>query len=146
MKTIIAILILGTTLLAVLTEMVRNITATNSRADALLRIQHLFPAPQDLEANQDHQIAAHSTVPKRATTIVATLLLLPPGMGLVRNFRRNKNHGDQVRGHMHLSEQHQACRSPARQTDMGGGGRRPQRGIFHLYSNTKELQTRRSQA
>jgi hypothetical protein len=146
MKTIIAILILGTTLLAVLAEMARNTMDTNNGADALLRKKHPFPAPQDIDANQDRQIAAHSAVPKRVTTFVAALLLLPPGVGLVGNLRRNKNHGDQVRGHGHLSDQHPTRRSPARQTDMGGGGRRPQRGVFQLYSNTKALQTRGSQA
>ncbi|HWY30824.1 MAG TPA: hypothetical protein VNX46_08730 [Candidatus Acidoferrum sp.] len=146
MKTIIAILILGTTLLAVLAEMVRNTMDTNNGADALLRKKHPFPAPQDIAASQDHQIVVHSAVPKRVTTFVAAQPLLPPGVGLVRNLRRNINYGDQVRGHGHLSDQHPTCRTPARQTDMGGGGRRPQRGVFHLYSDTKALQTRRSQA
>jgi len=145
MKTIITILVLGTTLLAVLAEMVRNITATNNRADALLRNRHQYQPPQDIDPSQDHKVAAHSAVPKRATTIAVALLLLP-GVGLVRNLRRNKNHRDQVRGHGHLSDEHPTGRSPARQTDMGGGCRRPQRGVFHLYSNTNARQTRSSQA
>jgi hypothetical protein len=146
MKTIIAILILGTTLLAVIAEMARKTTATDNRADALLRKQYPFPPPPDIDLNPDPKITAHSAVPKRATTIVAALLLLPPGVGLVRNLRRNKIRGDQVRGHGQLSDQHPTCRTPVRQTDMGGGCRRPQRGVFHLYSNTNARQTRSSQA
>jgi hypothetical protein len=146
MKIIITILILGMTLLAVIAEMARNTTDTDNRADALNRKQYQFPSPQDIDPNQDHKIATHSAVPRRATIIVAALLLLPPGVGMVRNLRRNKKCDDQVRGQGHLFDQNPTRRSPARQTDMGGGCRRPQRGVFHLYSETKERQTQRSQA
>jgi hypothetical protein len=146
MKTIIAILILGTSLQAVIAEMARSTTDTDNRADALNRKQSQFPPPQDIDPNQDHKFVTCSAAPERGMILVAGLMLLPPGVGMARNLRRNKKCDDQVLGHGLLSDQHPTRRSPARQTHMGGGCRRPQRGAFLLYSKTQERQTQRSQA
>ena len=84
MKTIIAMLVLGTSVLAVNAQAGSATTETGSTT-ADLRWNH-YQAPQ----GQNPKVGTYSPVPEARTIIAGALLLLPLGVSAVRGFRRNK--------------------------------------------------------
>jgi hypothetical protein len=83
MKTIIAMLVLGTSMLAVNAQAGSATTGTGSTI-ADLRWNHY----QSPSANPN--VGTYSPVPEARTIIAGALLLLPLGVSAVRGFRRNK--------------------------------------------------------
>jgi len=84
MKTIMAVLVLGTSLLAVNAQAGSATTETGSTT-ADLRWNH-YQSPQ----GQNPNVGTVSPVPEARTIIAGALLLLPLGVSAVRGFRRNK--------------------------------------------------------
>jgi hypothetical protein len=87
MKTIIAMLVLGTSVLAVNAQAG---SATTGSTTADLRWNH-YQSPQGHNPN----VGTVSPVPEARTIIAGALLLLPLGVSAVRGFRRNTKSVDQ---------------------------------------------------
>ena len=89
MKTIIAMLVLGTSVLAVNAQAGSATTETGSTT-ADLRWNH-YQSPQGHNPN----VGTVSPVPEARTIIAGALLLLPLGVSAVRGFRRNAKPANQ---------------------------------------------------
>ena len=81
MKTIIAMLVLGTSVLALNAQAGSATTQTGSTT-ADLRWNHY--------QSHNPNVGTYSPVPEARTIIAGALLLLPLGVSAVRGFRRNK--------------------------------------------------------
>jgi hypothetical protein len=137
MKTIMALLLLGTSVL------VANANTDYNKSDLRVTDNGPFwnhrplPPSQSGDSQYDRKVATYTVVPEAPTIFAAAILLLPLGLSMVGNLRRNKKRNDQDRRPGHLPDQHPIHRSPALQMDMGEEHRRPPRGVFLLYSGTK---------
>jgi hypothetical protein len=89
MKAIIAMLVLGTSVLAVNAQAGSATTETGSTTHDL-RWNH-YQLPQ----GQNPNVGTVSPVPEARTIIAGALLLLPLGLSAVRGFRRNTKSVDQ---------------------------------------------------
>jgi len=86
MKTIIAVLMLGTSVLAVNAQA----TETGSTTQDLRWNHYQAPQTQAIVVSRNPTVGTVSPVPEARTIIAGALLLLPLGVSAIRGFRRNK--------------------------------------------------------
>ena len=89
MKAIIAMLVLGTSVLAVNAQTGRDTTETGSTTHDLRWSYSQSPQAQNTDASRNPNVGTYSPVPEARTIIAGALLLLPLGVSAVRGFRRN---------------------------------------------------------
>ena len=90
MKTIMAVLVLGTSLLAVNAQAGSATTETGSTTADLRWNHYQSPQAQGTDVSRNPNVGTVSPVPEARTIIAGALLLLPLGVSAVRGFRRNK--------------------------------------------------------
>jgi hypothetical protein len=90
MKTIMVVLTLGTSVLAVNAQPGLDTTETGSTTHDLRWNHYQAPTAQNTDANRNPNVGTYSPVPEARTIITGALLLLPLGVSAVRGFRRNK--------------------------------------------------------
>jgi hypothetical protein len=95
MKVIIAMLALGTSVLAVNAQTGRDTSETGSTTHDLRWSYSQSPQAQNTDASRNPNVGTYSPVPEARTIIAGALLLLPLGVSAVRGFRRNKKCADQ---------------------------------------------------
>lgn len=87
-KSIIAMVILGTSGLRANAHKV-HIPSAEASQKADLHWNY-SPSDQNLNQHPDPDVARYSAVPEASTVLAGAVLLIPLGVSLVRNFRRNK--------------------------------------------------------
>ena len=89
MKTIIAMLVLGTSALAINAQAGSVTSETGSTTQDLRWNHYQAPQAQAIVVSRNPNVGTYSPVPEARTIIAGALLLLPLGVSAVRGFRRN---------------------------------------------------------